>query len=100
MMIASIIMNVILLFLLGVSIYCFFKLGKAVIEIENQVEESLDILDESYQAIGKILETPVMSDDIFVRQVLSDIKSAHDAVLLVASKIVVFGGEDDEDSEE
>ena len=75
---------------LGFSVYLNVKLGRTILSFEDQVEESLDILDESYQRIAAIAVTPVMSDDPFIRDVMLNIRSARDSVLLVANKLVKF----------
>ena len=90
---------VVLTVLLGISVYLMIKLGQRVLELEEQVEQSLDVLDASYRSINSILEIPVMSDEPFVRRVLSDIENAQEALLLVANKISVFNPEEDEEQE-
>jgi len=56
-------------------------------EVTDQIEESLDILDDCYRRISKIAEMPVASDDPVVRQLLSDIKLTKKSILLIANKI-------------
>lgn len=63
----------------------------------DQIEESLDVLDDAYQRIAKVAEMPVMSDEPIIQQLLQDIKHAKHAVLLVANKVVVFDREDDDE---
>lgn len=75
---------------LGFSLWMASKLSALVYELEDQVEESLDILDSSYKSIGKVLETPVFYDDPVVKQTLASLKAAHNAILLVANKITTF----------
>ena len=66
-------------------------------ELSEDLEESLDVLDESYFRISRVLsESFVASDDPIVKQVLSDIKSGHDALLLVANKLIQFDIEENE----
>jgi len=59
-------------------------------ELADQIESSLDVLDDCYQKIAKVAETPVASDDPVVRELLHDVQRAKDAVLLVANMIVSF----------
>lgn len=56
-------------------------------EVTVQVEESLDIIDEAYASVSKHLESPVMFDDPVVKAMIDDVKSARNAMLLVANKI-------------
>lgn len=86
--------------LLGVSVYLLVRLGKKILELEEQVEKSLDVLDASYRRINSILDIPVMTDEPFVRQVLGDIRHARDAVLLVAHRISTFYDEGEDGGEE
>lgn len=76
----------------------FVWLGRRYVELEDQVEESLDLLDTHYGRLAKVLEVPVASDDPFAREAVAAIKDAHDAVLLVANKLTVHTtGEEDEE---
>lgn len=56
-------------------------------EITVQVEESLDIIDESYASVSKHLESPVLFDDPVVIAMIQDVKSARNSMLLIANKI-------------
>ena len=58
-------------------------------EMIEQVEQSLDILDAAYINITGILETPVGSDDPFVKNVILTIKAARDSILLIANNITL-----------
>jgi hypothetical protein len=78
--------STIVLFLsLCTSIYFNYKFGLILINLEDGIEESLDILDEKYSSISKILERPVFFDSVEVRQVIRDIKGARESVLHVAN---------------
>jgi len=67
----------------------------ALEEVNDRIEESLDILDNSYAKLSKLLETPVLFDDPVVVEMVESAKSARDAILVVANKIV----EQEEESE-
>lgn len=56
-------------------------------EISAQVEESLDIIDESYKNVSKHLNSPVLFDDPVVITMINDVKSARSAMLLIANKV-------------
>lgn len=66
-------------------------------ELVDTIEESLDMLDECYTRIAHAAEIPVLSDEPVIRDLLSDIKQAKNAVLAIASKVVMYG--DDEQDE-
>lgn len=56
-------------------------------EISTQVEESLDIIDDSYKNVSKHLKSPVLFDDPVVVEMVKNVKNAREAMLLVANKI-------------
>jgi len=41
------------------SVYLNIKMGITILKIEDSIVECLDILDERYTSISKILDTPV-----------------------------------------
>ena len=73
--------------LLGISIYYNYKFGRALIRMEDALEESLDRLDERYISISKVLEIPLFYDSPQIRQVVSDIKECQRSILYVANEI-------------
>lgn len=94
---ASIVLIVVLLSALVISIARNLQYAEKLEVLGDQIEESLDILDDAYQRIAKVAEMPVMSDEPIIQQLLQDIKHAKHAVLLVANKVVVFDREDDDE---
>jgi len=98
------IMVIVILFLLLVAavaagIWATSRLSNLVYDLEEQVEESLDIIDTSYREIGKVLDTPVFYDDPVVKQTLTSLKKAHSGLLLIANKISEFSGSKKEKEE-
>jgi len=74
------------------------KLMEKIDEIGAQVEESLDMIDESYQDVSKHLKSPVLFDDPVVTMMIKDVKNAREAMLLIANKIVIpFGKQEEKD---
>jgi hypothetical protein len=55
--------------------------------MQDSIEESLDILDEKYQSISKVMEIPIFFDSREVRQVISDIENCRDSILYVANQL-------------
>ena len=88
----------ILAVLLGVSLYFNIKHGLIIIKFTETIEDSLDVIDEKYQSISEILEKPVFFDSIEIRQVIRDITSVRDSLLIIANSISKFE-EDEEDGE-
>ena len=68
--------------------YQAYKLGKIVINVQDAIETSLDVLDERYKSINEILQKPVFFDSLEVRQVIEDIGITRDAVLFIANQLV------------
>ena len=79
-----------LLFLLGTVFFGYqaYKLGKIVINVQDAIESSLDVLDERYKSMNEILQKPVFFDSLEVRQVIEDIGITRDAVLFIANQLV------------
>lgn len=69
-------------------------------ELVDQIEDSLDMLDECYTRLVHNADIPVLSDEPVIREVVADIKRAKNAVLAIARKVVTYGndkGTDDGD---
>lgn len=76
--------------LLCLSLFLAWKLYQfsiVIIDVEDAVEESLDILNERYGKMNEILDKPVFFDSIEVRQVIADIRECHRAILVIANKL-------------
>lgn len=78
---------VFLLILLGVAVYFCYKFAMIIINMQEVIEESLDILDEKYAKISEILNIPIFFDSKEVRDVLREIKGVKDSILLIAQKL-------------
>jgi len=72
------------LWALTATYYCI-KFARSLLDITESIETALDILDERYGSISKILQIPIFYDSVEVRQVLQDINESRDAILRVAS---------------
>lgn len=88
--------------LLGGSAWLNFITIRKNLELSDQrealvdtIEESLDELDDCYSRISRIADNPVYSDEPSIRELVSDIKHVKNAVLAIASKVVVYGEEKD-----
>ena len=70
---------------LSLSIFLGWKLYQfsiIIINIEDSIEESLDILNKKYGKMNEILQRPIFFDSIEVRQVIADIRDCQNAILL------------------
>jgi len=75
----------ILLILLIMSLFYLYKFTTIILNLEVGIEKCLDILDERYQTMTKILEIPIFFDSIEVRQVIDNIRKSRDAILVIAN---------------
>ena len=71
---------------LSVSVYYLIKFSLIILRVQDAIEESLDVIDERYQSISKILEIPLFYDSPQIRQVVNDIKITRDSLLSVANR--------------
>ena len=69
------------------SIYFCIRFALMLITLRDVIEDSLDIIDEKYHRISKILEIPVFFDSKEVKLALSDLEDARNALLIVANKL-------------
>ena len=75
------------------SLYYAIKFSLIILKVEDAIEESLDIIDERYRSISKILEIPIFYDSPQIRQVVNDIKVTRDTLLLIANKFASIDSE-------
>jgi len=64
----------------------------------STIEESLDELDGCYSRFAAVAETPVLSDEPVVRDLLANVTRSKNAVLEIANRIVVYGDDGDEEA--
>tara|TARA_X000001388_G_C2145073_1_gene90230 strand:+ start:77 stop:397 length:321 start_codon:yes stop_codon:yes gene_type:complete len=70
--------------LLGWKLYQF---SIFIMDIEDAIEETLDLLDEKYARMYEIIQKPVFFDSVEVRQVISDLKDCHSSILQIANRL-------------
>lgn len=73
--------------LLVFAVWKLYQFSIIIMDIEDSIEESLDILNERYSKMNEILQKPVFFDSVEVRQVISDIRECHNAILNIANKL-------------
>ena len=71
--------------ILILSIRYNYKFGIIILNTQDAIEKSLDVLDKNYSKMNDIVELPVFFDSIEVRQVMSEIQLARDSILDIAS---------------
>lgn len=73
---------------LCISVWFNVKNGILILNISDAIEESLDVLDQRYESVSKVLEMPVFFDSMEVRQVIDDIRISQNAILYVANTMI------------
>jgi len=86
--------------IIGVLAYKLYQFSLLIIDMEDSIESSLDLLDEKYKRMYDILQKPIFFDSVEVRQVISDIKDCQNSVLLVANTITKNIGYQGEETKE
>lgn len=78
--------------------YQSYRFGKMILEIQDAVEDSLEIINARIQSISKVLEIPLFYDSPEIRRVHEDLKTSKEAMLKVAQTFstVEESTEDDE----
>ena len=91
-------------FLLLLSIFFGFyciKFGLIIIRTKEAIEESLDLIDEKYQNISKILEIPIFYDSAEIKGVVNDLEDLKDNFLYIANQMAGENNiEEDDDQDE
>lgn len=67
--------------------YFCIKFGILILKIQDAVEESLDILDNSHFKITEILARPLFYDSSEVRGVLKEIEYSKDSIHKIARSL-------------
>jgi len=91
---------VILSSLLTISVFFAVKFALIILKIEDAIEESLDVLDERYRSISKILEIPLFYDSPQIKQVISDIKATRETLLLIANRFASIDERESSDEDD
>jgi len=73
-----------------------WKFSRIILRIEDEIEEALDLLDERYKSISKVLEIPIFYDSPEIKRVVNDVKGSREAILRVANSIAKIEEEPDE----
>lgn len=95
MLLALTLLIIILMIALSISLYYNYKFGRIIIDVEDAVEDSLDLLDKNYEKLSKILEIPVFFDSIEVRQVIAEIDDSRGTILKIANALTRSVGNED-----
>ena len=89
-MIVEILLGIVVAVLI-VSVYYNYKFARLILRMEDAIEESLDDLDNRYQAMSEIMQRPVFFDSVEVRQVIAEIGASRDNILKIAGRLSSVG---------
>jgi len=81
---------------LGFAAFYLWRFSKMILKIEDEIEVALDVLDERYRSISKVLEIPLFYDSPEIKRVVEDVKGSREAILRVANSIAKIEEETDE----
>ena len=74
--------------LIIVLLYYCIKFAMIIINMQNVIEESLDIIDQKYYNLNKILEIPIFYNNHEIKSAIDEIKETRDALLYIANQLV------------
>lgn len=74
-----------------VSIYYVVKFSLLLLSLEDDIEASLDDIDESFKALSDILQKPIFFDSLEVRQCVSELRKCRDVIIRIADRLTSFG---------
>lgn len=83
------VLSMLLLIALVIAAVFVIRYGRMVMSWEQNIEDSLDRLDDAHRSMTQVLEKPLFNDSLEVRQVLADIGRCRDAVLWVANALTM-----------
>ena len=89
--------NIFLLILvLFFGFYCI-KFALIILRTKEAIEESLELIEEKYQNISKILEIPIFYDSNEIKSVVHDLEELKDNFLYIANQMAGENNIEEED---
>jgi len=77
--------------------FFLIRFADSIFQTEDSIEESLDVIDNSYGRISEILEKPLFYDSAEVRQILHELSRSRDALLYVANVMSSKGSKEEKE---
>jgi len=71
----------------SIQAFYLYRFANTILKAEEDIEVSLDIIDDSYKNITLILEKPLFYDSSEVRQILMQLRNSKSALLYVANRM-------------
>ena len=70
------------------SLYFCIKFAIIIIKMQEVIEESLDIIDEKYNNLSKILEIPLFHNNTEIKNAINEVQETRDVLLYIANQLV------------
>ena len=80
-----------LLIMLVIASYYAVRFALIILRTQDQIEDSLDELDVSFDNLNKILQKPIFFDSVEVRQCINEIKNVRILIMKIADRLTSFG---------
>ena len=77
-----------ILVLLIISVFFCIKFALIIIKMQEVIEESLDIIDEKYTNLSKILEIPIFYNSPEIKSAVKELRETRDVLLYIANQLV------------
>ena len=82
--IALLVVTVVLAAALAWSLRTLYNLGIIVLSTQDELENSLEIIDERVESMNKILDIPLFSDSPEIKKLRSDMIKCRESILDIA----------------
>jgi|TARA_R110001583_G_scaffold5598_26_gene30210 hypothetical protein len=92
--------NILLLIVMCISVRYHIKHGIIILQLTEAIEDVLDVLDEKYTSISKVLEIPLFYDSPQIRGVVDDVRECRDSLLKSANMLTDAQQEQNEEKED
>ena len=76
-----------LITLLGVTVFYLVKFTRIILNVESVLEESLEVIDVSYNKMSDILEIPIFFNSPEVRRTVDEISKARQVIFNIAAAL-------------
>lgn len=77
-----------LILISAISLYFCIKFAIIIIKMQEVIEESLDIIDEKYNNLSKILEIPLFHNNTEIKNAIREVQETRDVLLYIANQLV------------
>ena len=69
------------------TLYFCIKFALIIIKMQNAIEYSLDVIDQKYNSLSRILEIPIFYNSEEVKRAVSDLEEARNSLLDIANEL-------------